>query len=615
MANKNYYYKANPEADIKFDVNHAQELINGGRFQEAADYYKQFEYTNALTKVKVNAKIRELEKAGRESNALKKNVGEENYSDIQFANNALKPGAYDAMRYAKNAAGQDVYKDDEDFAEKNPKFAAFNAWYRELGSSINYNEKDLENYNNSIKQQGYSSFVPKIDNKNDAVTLKVTMPYKKTSLFGDWGLRDRSDEADVIYEYNKLTGKTRDDLIADGVIITSEDNGDVSFIYDKNNNSAIALSLAIASVNNKYGISENQAKVIGYDKNGNETKRSLQQLSGETDYGAHRRQLPNNMNVGNLGNMLNIYKKGVNKSKSVLQSDNEKLDKVYSSTTFNLPGVVKDEDKKAVTEHVKSMAFADYEHYGYLDSDDGETLELFDEDNFKEFRRNMNGRNLNQIHYQGMTVNGVTGVLITLDPKLDADGNPKKGSSEMKMFIPNYLNSLTSYAINNSTDLQAQMELNNMQDYGSSYQYTFDDGSKGYIDDFGNVRRTNINGETYLDESPEARQTLLRDIDRDFIIKQADDRMAFHMNNKGQYNMDMVRSEAALIAYAAGEELYPGIPLKTTDGNPISVDDIFADNSKFMQNIENTCNSFTIEKIQDIFNIYNTIVGKTIKNK
>lgn len=620
MEENNFYYIGGND-EIAFDANYLNNLISSEKFEEASDYFRQFESNNALIRAKQKAKIYELDAAARKKKAIYSNLNDEEIADIKLSNVILKKGGIDQLRYEKDEAGNRIY-DDKTFAEYNKKAVSFEEAYASLGSS--FYDRYSDEYNKEINKRYGEGYIfgyagsPDI-RKNDAVTLKVTIPknkYGSAVLFGKHPLINKNNYRDeILATLNNINGITIDDLKQSGISIYDEDNGDLTFIYDKNSDYAKALTIAIGKVACNYHNDYNLPQITGYDENGNETtsKKTYSKLSGE--YSPDKIPYVSS-DAASMREMSYIYG-DVNNTKTKAFTKNDNLKRDFSSTSFNLSQIKTDGDKKLITEHVKSMAFADYKHYGFLDSDGGKNtlLQEFDENQFEQFVTQMNGRGLNQIHYQGMVVNGTTGVLITLDPKLDSNGNPIKGSTRMKMFIPNYLNSLTNYDINSSTDLQAMMEYNNMKNYGENYQYKFEDGSKAYIDSFGNIRRVTSNGYNMIDNSSESKQNLIRDIDRDFILKQADMQIGKYMNNKGQYNMEGVRTDAAIIAYNGAEELYPNIPLTTIYGKEITPEDIFDDNRTFMQTADETCNMFVLMKLQEMYNLYDKIIGKVVKKQ
>lgn len=630
MEENNFYYIGGNN-EIAFDANYLNNLISSEKFEEASDYFKQFESNNALTRAKQKAKINELDTAARKKKAIYSNLNDEEIADIKLANVILKKGGIDQLRYERDATGHLIWSSSGiDFREKNQNAAHFEDAYNMIGASINNDNLDFINkYYNEYLSGEDSDKLEKSYRKaryeeseqllyNNPTSLKITIPKKKVGLFGiDFLVKDDNHRDEILNNFANLTnGLGLSELKNSGVSFTEEDNGDLTIIYDKTSEYAKHLTLAIAVSQTSailgkevpfYNRSENRIKIQGYDSEGNE-------MNSKTPSGYDYDMTP--YYLGAFGNMVDIYNK-VNNTKTKAFTKNDNLERDFSSTSFNLSQIKTDGDKKLITEHVKSMAFADYKHYGFLDSDEGKNtlLKEFDEKQFEQFITQMNGRGLNQIHYQGMVVNGTTGVLITLDPKLDSNGNPAKGSTRMKMFIPNYLNSLTNYDINSSTDLQAMMEYNNMKNYGENYQYKFEDGSKAYIDSFGNIRRINSDGYSIIDNSSESKQNLIRDIDRDFILKQADMQIGKYMNNKGQYNMKGVRTDAAIIAYAGAEELYPDIPLTTIYGKEITLEDIFDDNRTFMQTADETCNMFVLMKLQEMYNLYDKIIGKVVKKQ
>lgn len=595
------------------DNNHLDALFAAGKYAEAADYYDSFDYTGAsdLVRDKVLSKINELHRAAAKNQALYSTIGEENTSKLKFNDAWANPNAYNELRYQKDTTGNFIYEDDESFAKDYPEMYAFHNAYAKLGSSITL-ERDSLGYRDPINS-----------NSNDAVTLKATLPNKKYASSGiffgaDWLIKDNSNDVDTVFNYLHSKGITKEQLIASGVNINYKDNGDTEFIYDKYSDYGPILTIALANASSKYNSPTNRVRFQGYDKNGDKIK-----YQAQTNYITDH-YYPNNINNdGTLPISRELDKKNINDMLSLVynsESFAEKLksggikdtETVISGTQFALPSIKKEEDKKRIIDFTESMVFGTYDHYVTFDADDAKPLHKIEEgDEFGEFVRAMSVRNTNQIHIMGMTINGETGILITLDPNKTNDKGEAKGK-RMQMFIPGYLNSLTSDAINNSTDLQALQVFNDMKQYGNNYRYRFKDGSSAVLDN-GVVRKFGRDGNMIFDEEVTT-EDLVRDLDRDFILRQANMQINKYIRQDGSYNMNSVEQVAQIIAYNAAEELYPNLTLQDTDGSQITPEDIFGKNKEKLNSAYSNSNAYVRKKLDEIFNIYNTILGYTFNN-
>ncbi len=584
------------------DENYARTLVETGKLDEAARYYDSFDYTGAtdLQRAKVLARINEYQRNAAHNQAVYKSIGEENTAKLKFNDSWKNPNSYNELRYAKDATGNFIYQDDESFARENPQLAQFHEYYARLGSSYEINEEDF----------GYGTIYSIGKSNNDAVTLKATLPYKKKSsipFFGrDWLMKDNNFDVDAVFNKLNSYGVTREMLKASGVSITQKDNGDTEFIYDKYSDYGPMLTVALAEASEKYNNVENRVKFQGYDKEGNIINYNSPMYSSGNYIRNH-----DALDASALGVMLNNVSDSESLSKKIDAGDFDN-EIVTSGTVFALPSIEKEADKKKIVDFTKAMVFGRYDHYVTFDADDPEPMHKIEKDKeFGEFMLAMSVRDLNQIHIHGMTLNGKTGILIALDPNKINDKGEARGK-RMQMFIPGYLNTLTGDAINNSTDLQAMMVYNDMKQYGDNYRHRFKDGTSAIINN-GIARKFDANGDLILDEEY-TNDDLLRDLDRDFILRQANMQITQYMRADGTFNIDSVEKVAKAIAYNAAEELYPGLELQDTDGNLITIEDIFSSNKTNIQKSYNNSNSYVRAKLDEILNLYNTIVGYAYNN-
>lgn len=589
------------------NADYADSLIDNKKYDEAIAYITQFSSTDAAERNRMLACVNSLKLAKAKQATLAKSLTPQQMSAFNFADMILNPGATDAIRYKKDSSGHDVYNSDEEFARDNPIVAKFRKAKQGIGSEIDYSEDPylFGNFNKT------------------ASMVQITIPKHKEGLFGwDWLYKDNNHKDDILNTVYTMTGLTSQDLINKGVKFTETDNGDFEVYFNKNTNEGTALMIAIGKTAAQYRQENNLPIVQGFDSNGtplSTTHIEPQQYYTQDNYmrhvvGTRNIEVDNKrFNAMFLKDLADAYDEAQETKQYITANrDDEDFLHTSSSTVFSIPALQQDEVKKSFIDNMKgNLHYGDTDFYGYLTDDNGDHLIPFDEAEFRKFRRMMQGRNANQIHIQGMTVNGITGVLITLDPKVDKDGNEISTSRVAKMFIPNYAPQYTEVAINNSTDLQATMHVSNMKNYGVNYEYTFDDGTRAFIDATGAVRRINTKGEEFIDIDFDSQHRLTRDINKDLILQQADMHISQYLNANGTFNMESVKRDAKAIAMAAGEELYPEIPLKTTSGEPITMSDIFGENGISMDNIDETCSRPVVEKINEIFDIFDSIIGKT----
>ena len=591
----------------KFDKNKANSLIDNKQYDEAIAYITQYSSSDAAERNHLLQCVQSIRLAKAKRATLAKSLTPQQMSAVTFADMALNPGATDAIRYKKDSSGNYVYNSDEAFANENPVVAKFRKAKQGIGSEVDYSEDPylIGNFNKL------------------ASMVQITIPKHKEGLFGwDWLYKDNNHKDDILNTVYAMTGQNPQDLIRKGVKFRETDNGDFELYFDKNTNEGTAIMIAVGKTAAQYRQENNLPIVQGFDANGNAlstTHIEPQQYYTQDNWMRHSVGTRNievdnkRFNAMFLKDLADAYDEAQEAKQYVnANRDDEDFLHTSTSTVFSIPALQADEIKKSFVDNMKgNLHYGDTDFYGYLTDDNGDHLIPFSEAEFRKFRRMMQGRNANQIHIQGMTVNGITGVLITLDPKVDNEGNEISTSRVAKMFIPNYAPQYTEVAINNSTDLQAAMQVSNMKNYGVNYEYTFDDGTRAFIDPAGAVRRINTKGEEFIDTDFDNQHRLTRDINKDLILQQADMHISQYLNANGTFNMESVKRDARAIAMAAAEELYPEIQLKTTSGETITMSDIFGENGISMDNIEETCSRPVVEKIEEIFDIFDRIIGKT----
>lgn len=602
-----YFHSFNKTNRVeKINKDYANSLINNKQYDEAIAYITQFSSSDAAERNHMLECVQSLKLAKAKQASLAKSLTPQQMSAVNFADMVLNPGATDVIRYKKDSSGHDVYNSDEEFAIENPVVAKFRKAKQAIGSEVHYSEN------------------PYIigDFNKLATMVQITVPKHKEGLFGwDWLYKDNNHKNDILNTVYAMTGQNSQDLIRKGVKFRETDNGDFELYFDKNTNEGTAIMIAVGKTAAQYMQENNLPIVQGFDSDGNALSTThIEPQQYYTQDNSMRRVKTRNIEVDNkrfnamfLKDLADAYDEA-QEAKQYLTTnrDDEDFLQTSNSTVFSIPALQSDEVKKSFVDNMKgNLHYGDTEFYGYLTDDNGDHLIPFNEEEFRKFRRIMQGRTANQIHIQGMTVNGITGVLVTLDPKLDQKGNEIVTSRVAKMFIPNYAPQYTDVAINNSTDLQAAMQVSNMKNYGVNYEYTFDDGTRAFIDPTGAVRRINIKGEEFIDTDFDSQHRLTRDINKDLILQQADMHISQYLNANGTFDMESVKRDARAIAIAAAEELYPEIPLKTTSGETITMSDIFDEDGILMDNIEEKCSRPVIEKIDEIFDIFDSIIGKT----
>lgn len=601
MEEKNIFYIGDDNNPLIWDKSYVNELIETNQYDKAADYIDKFTASDAITRNKLIAKSNELKAAYNKNAAMIASAPVEERGAIQFAESILNPNAVTNLRKQKDTNGQKIYND-ESFAKAYPDAVAFENYYRNLGSKIN--QKD--------------------NNTDVASRLTITFPKRKESLIlgAGWLVRDRSDEDDFFRYLQTLKGGiTREDLDKAGIEYRTDDiTGDFEITFNKDDEYGRAITIAAAKVANNYWSSNNTPYVKGYDKNNNPIEPDL--VPSIYRDPKHPYIDTKVIDQNNFKKLDEIYNKVSTSKTRLTENQKEKVENTHNSTVFSLPEMT-NEAKKKLINGIKTLGFdtQNYKYYTEADPEikdkvakDSRLKQIEDKKTFNDFITELGLTADEHISLNGMIVNGVTGFLVTLDAK---EHNGKIVRPRRQMFIPNLYNNLTSYQINTHSDLQAELEMANMREYKNNYKYRFDDGSSVYYDEIGRLRSVDKDGNIYdvFDE-----QEVLRSIDKDLIIKQAAMQQSQYLNNKGQFNMTNVRRDAALVAIAGADELYPDIPLVDIYDNPIQFgqlfDNNFMDDRKYLEKSDETCNAYVRRKLVEIYDLYDKIVGKAInKNK
>lgn len=595
--------------DYTFDENYVASLEAAEKYDEAADYLQRYDFINFNDRSRNSARIYDFRQKARKTKAEYAKLSNDEIADIKFAKTVFTKGGFNQLRYAKDNKGGYIYKNDNEFKEANKSAASFYDSYNALGSSytIDYDYQRPYSDHKGNVDRGYK--VPIKRSNNDAKSLSITLPKRKQGavwFFGnDWLVKDNTHIDAILKEVYVNTKKNKQDLIAEGFIFTEKDNGDIEILFDKDTDSGAAMATAIANAYARYDYAENRPIVIGYDDKGNPINRNI----GEAPKSAQLadNQMYDKNHFENMANTVSWSKSKKEKITNKLINDSKRE---YSSTIFTVPGLAKAENKKFIKEQLlEGLGYKGAGTvYGYLPDAGSNSMVEIDANDFYKIRTALIAAPEDAVSFRGMTCNGKTGLHVTIAPKRDSQGNPI--GKEMEFFIPDLLSEYIGIEIDKHTDLQAQIEFNNMESYGEDYVYTFRDGSKAWRDSAGQIRRlAKGNDFAVVDSRYDAEKQLINDMNKDFILNKTDLEKGRYLNANGEYNKEMVERLARTVAYDALGELYSNLRIETTDGKPITPDMLFDDKSNYKATMNQTTNPAVIQAIMEMYELYYDIIG------
>lgn len=566
----------------QFNIDYLNKLRNEHRYQEAADYYRRtFDFnSNPEALQQVNMEIEDLELQARKEKALYvKYQDVRPLNAIKFVDNVYNPNALSNMRNSTDDLGNNVYKSDEEFAKTNPHAAKYLDLWKQLGSE-----------------------------ENIASGLTISIPtIKKGWLGGDWAVGDLNDD-EVIFDYIKQKfGITREEILKDGKIaIDTSDPSNIKYNIDKDSNYAAQFLYSLAKNELGYTNRYNMIDIRGYDANNNmlpiKYYFAYNSITDESDFGT----------IGHKEYQYSILKNIVDlidDAENIKASANNKLNEQpieVNGTTWNIELLKKKANKDHVLDLIKAGDLTTYSPY--YSEDFGSLAKVDDAEKYLDFMRSLSASNSNDVSITGYTADGITGILITQQTWKDKNHTVK--DKVKQLFVPGLFPELTKIDLHNHTDIMAQIEYNNMKDYGSGYKYSFlNSNGKAWIDEGGNVRRSDAMGTEYVDKSPSAKASLIRDINRDIIVRHALANIPLLANGKKEIDSKKLDAYAQSIALASNEELYPNESLYKLNGETVDYNSIFSEREENVNNDYNNYNPVIAHKIKSIYDIYDAIIN------
>ena len=430
--------------DYKFDNAYVASLCSSHRFQEAADYYKKYDFSsNQELQRQVWAKIDELETAARRENAIYTRVEDKRIvSNIRFADAVLQPGGIDGMRYRKDDNGNYVYATNEAFEKENPMAGRFLEVWNRLGGNA---------FDKTVK-------------------MDISIPRSKRGLFGwDWAVADIDDEKEIYSILQKKWGISKEDIEASGITYDSSDAENIKFTVPKTSKYAKQFIYAVGTVERPYQDANSHVNINGYNSIG--TKRSQILEYWDPDYGSAYGGGGQKVTISykdDIFKLVDLIDEADAAKQAAIQKINGDKPIRTSGTAWSISLIQDESDKKKVIDFIKGNPPVNCQHYM---NTNGGNLELVeDEDDYTDFMKDLTAADYNHIEFQGYTNNGITGLLITLNPQKDDKG---KAEDDVKqLFVPDYLQGLVGYDADRLSDVKAIREYDNMCNYGSGFVST-----------------------------------------------------------------------------------------------------------------------------------------------
>jgi len=614
--NKYRYIGKHGESDNKdlyrFDQEKANKLAANKQYLELADYLSQYQFIDAEKDAEQNNRIIQLRDLGNKTQAYYKRIPEEERNVIDFANVIFTPGGLKQLRTqtVNDAAGNPVskYSTEKEFKDDNPVAADYIDGLKTLGSS----------------------------SEREATALKLVFSDKK---YGFLGIDKLKKDYNEYYDVLSKSGLTEKEIESLGGRISKKD-GNITLEFDKNAGCCTRILNALQTG----GRLKNKVQIIGLDAAGEIKSTNLPEYANpynSTDaygnYVGFTQQQRDLMIVNHLQELV-----GNSRTKAESIEINHNLeDKVYSSSVFEIQtdrtdildelynggqiswqeynARIKEEKGVNIPSRLKALNYGDYEIYTdyYNEDKDSEIRQPLKPENWDDFRNILKGVPATKIHFLGETSGGRVGLHISIDPDAlykhkGKEGNGRYTDKPIQIFIPGFCTEEIEEQMNNDTGLRAIKEWNNMMDYG--YNHKNVDGTQIGVDENGTVYRY-IGDQTYIDNSSNAKENAIREINED-IIKEEASRLKYRfMNNKGEIDMTGYSLAAKKASIQSIDELYSGIPFEDLEGNPLierldmtAIDKLF--DPELRQRVylhPEEFNYKVLEKLRHLYDLYDYI--------
>lgn len=589
--------------DYRFNESTLYNYIKEEEYDEAVKYLSQYTFKDKEVQQAHYNDILNLSREFEVAKAIYGHTPKDKLNAVKFSNSLFANG------------GLDLLSDDNEYKQK---------WVnsvKRIGSIVDVN--------NNIKEQ--------------ATSLRFDFDSGKRTFLGliDWLNKDSNV---TISNFLESTNLDIDKLREAGVRIQQRADGSGSIEFSKSNPFANQLLLELntfAKDNSQYLANDNlkisgintKGKIISTDDyfgniiTGDPDKYNIMLLQTSnksviandginTNFTTNRgridylQELINEAdNIKNIS-IANSKPSIINYSSTVggpISDELYMLDKLYDQHYI-------DDDeyyrrRKLLSDNIDNMFAAVsssekvYTNYG----SNNKTLNLVSQEDRINALDEAKGVDAKRRHYNACIVNGIRGVLVTIDPKLNDDQTEIK-SKGFEIFIPGLWNKLTQSKINSDANVRAHQEINNIQEYNYPFvMYNNDriipagDGTFNYNDRINNTV-TNISFEEAL-----------RQISKSYMLEDTfNNNLNYYNSENNIKDANEFYEDAKNTAIKFAQELYPNIELPITDENGIPTNkNIFDIINKGDDYMLKTLNKREYVKYKTIAEIFNAIMNHT----
>lgn len=604
--NKNTYSGRNV-GDKAFSRSKYQAYIDNRQYVDAANYLSLYRFKDPKVQREHENDIEILRSKGDAVSAIYGKISnKEDKANVELYANVFKDGGIDNLNTTSP-------------------------------TSPDYNQPavDLINAKNNLGKHGKADYSDKI-----GIVFK---PKKRTRLGLDWLAADNPYNIDAFYE---KTGFTEKQLQNAGIeIIHKDDTTELKFskshplanriLYNTPTESDIATDMMSTGniLKNLSGLVENvTAGLASLATPGRENPTDTSSFNSARAYAPlvvgytkDNKQvfnfaggIENHFMGQDLERFKSVIRRAERTSSDVMQSIN--LDKkAYTPTImpwvsdelYQLKQTLNDDDynKQAkivapnVFKALNSLGSGRYRMYSNFQNKEGdETLEELEGPVKHNLITLISAAKPSNLQVDAMSADGELGALVTVNAEKKASTG-EITQERYQVFIPGLLVEEAQARLNRDTKSRAIMRLNNIIDW--QYDYKTDDGR---------VISPAPDGMFYIDNELKSKDEALKEINRDVALTQMRRELKYeHTGPTGNLiKADEYEDEAKLASLRIAAELYEGriglIPDGTNriivNGDAYTIDDIFEHNIDM-----NNVNYDTYDMLNDIYSMYNTIMG------
>lgn len=569
----------------KYDPDHFNELLRNRQYDNAIAYASKYVPNNPKDRRSFEEQLNIIKNQGRKITALYSRLDKDRELPlVEFFDNVFTDGGLERLNN-NNYADSFIYA---------KQF---------LGSKYKGEHNPL-------------SVIPEMEDEADG--LQIRFQPKSQSLFGiDKLKRDNNDfNIDKFYE---LSGLTEGELTGNGVQVVHKD-GETILQFRKDNALANSIIYNVGELVDKgsgwidtvFGREAMHQPVIEGTKTSNgqttivstATRRDLQAITNLVNNAKDEKNRA--MEVNNL----------VEKDYSGFQAGyvNDELEQLRAYAEANPDAMTESEFNKewarlggdAILTAVKTFGGrqAIYSNLG-ADAEGDRTMVKKEGKERNDVIDAISRAKKTDLTFTYGCVNGIVGTVVTINGQNRT--NQTAATPRVQVFLPNFMSKEAQAAIQRNSLTRAAKELNDMQDWGHTYDC--EDGTELVYtgtDANGNGQFMDIKTKQRYDKTEAAKI-----LNKDMSIRDAKRQLKFnHMNVNGELiDTQGYDRDAQYWALQLAEELDPGLPIYDFTGKVYDFTKPEDISSIFNHDIdENNMQFDSYYKLQNIYDIYNKIM-------